>query len=130
MRKLLLLVISISSCEVYCQPLIKDYPEHFEITISNPINVPRKDILVVISTAQIPKPFNARAFLVMGGERQLPAQHTHADEHNGGIAVVLDALSAAEARERSVRFHPAAEMRRPYTKRTQAELSYKKEGEW
>jgi len=130
MRKLLLLVISISSFEVYSQPVIKDYPEHFEITISNPMNVPRKDILVVISTAQIPKPFNARAFVVMDGEREIPAQYNHADEHNGGIAFVLDALSASETREISLRFHPSADIRRPYTKRTQAELSYKKGGEW
>jgi hypothetical protein len=130
MRKFLLFAISIISFEVNGQSIIKDYPEHFQITISNSLNVPRKDILVVVSTAQIPKPFNARAFVVMDGEKEIPAQYNHADEQNRGIVFVLDALSASETREISVRFHPSADIHRPYTKRTQAELSYKKGGEW
>jgi hypothetical protein len=133
MRNVFLLVILLLSAKAYTQSVITDFPESFKVTISNPLTVSRENVLVLISAQQLSKNakrFNPHAFVVMDGEKEIPAQYNQNDADDSGIVFVLDGLAASETRQLSVRFHPSGNKPRTYTKRTQAELSYKKGGEW
>lgn len=130
MRNFFLLVLFLFSLKAYTQPAMTDYPEQFKVSISNPLNVSRENVLVVISSKQLVKNFNPLAFVVMDGEKEIPSQYNPTEEENGGIVFVLDEIAPSETRQVSVRFHPSANKPRTYTKRTQAELSYKTGGEW
>jgi hypothetical protein len=130
MRNFFLAVIFVFSLEAYTQPVMTDYPEQFTVSISNPLNVSRENVLVTISSKQLDKNFNPMAFVVMDGEKEIPSQYNRTEDENEGIVFVLDNMAASEKRQVSVRFHPSANKPRTYIKRTQAELSYKKGGEW
>jgi len=133
MRYFFLLIIILSSLKAYTQSVMTDYPESFSIAVSNPLTVSRENVLVLVSAEQIHKKlkkFNPHAFVVMDGEKEIPSQYNHNDADNSGIAFVLDGLAASETRQLSIRFHPSGNNPRSYSKRTQAELSYKKGGEW
>ena len=133
MRNFFLLVIFLFSPKAYTQSVMTDYPESFKVTISNPLTVSRENVLVLVSSQQLSKnfkKFNPHAFVVMDGEKEIPSQYNQNDADNSGIVFVLDGLAASETRQVSVRFHPSGNKPRTYPKRTQAELSYKKGGEW
>jgi Domain of unknown function (DUF4861) len=130
MRNFFLLVIFLFSIKAFTQSVVTDYPEYFTVNISNPLTVSRQNILIVISSKQLAKNFNPLAFVIMDGKKEIPSQYNRNDEENVGIVFVLDELDASETRQVSVRFHPSENKPRTYTKRTQAELSYKRGGEW
>ena len=133
MKNLILLTIVLFSINAHAQSIAADYPDHFKVTISNPLPVSRDNALVVISPEQIKKnfkKFNPLSFVILDGEREIPSQYNRSDGQNPGIVFVLDQLGASETRELLVRFHPSSNKPRTYTKRTQAELSYKRGGEW
>ena len=133
MRNVFLFVIFLFSAKAYTQSVMTDYPEFFKVTISNPLAVSRENVLVLVSSQQLSKSFkkfNPHAFVVMDGEKEIPAQYNQNDSDASGIVFVLDELGASETRQLSVRFHPSGNKPRTYPKRTQAELSYKKGGEW
>ncbi len=133
MRHFYLLVIFLFSLKAYTQSFKADYPEFFTIAISNPLPVSRENVLVLVSSQEVNKnfkKFNPHAFVVMDGEKEIPSQYNQKDGDNSGIVFVLDGLSASETRQLSIRFHPSGSKSRTYPKRTQAELSYKKGGEW
>ncbi|MFZ6011600.1 MAG: DUF4861 family protein, partial [Bacteroidota bacterium] len=52
------------------------------------------------------------------------------DSAHRGIITVLDDLNAGESRQLTIRFNRSGEIKRTYTKRTQAELSHKTGGEF
>ena len=133
MRNFFLFVMLLLYAKAYSQPVMMDYPESFNVTISNPLTVSRENVLVLVPSQQLSKnfkKFNAHAFVVMDGEKEIPSQYNQNDAEAMGIIFVLDRLGASETRHVSVRFHSSGNKPRTYPKRTQAELSYKKGGEW
>lgn len=128
-----LIAVILLSVNAFAQAIEKDFPESFKVKISNPLRLSRESVLIVLSPEQIKKgakQFNSKAFIVMDGDNEIPSQYNHVDRDNSGIVFVLGKLNASESREIIVRFHPTASVERNYSKRTQAELSYKTGGEW
>ncbi|HEY5825069.1 MAG TPA: DUF4861 domain-containing protein [Cyclobacteriaceae bacterium] len=109
------------------------YPKSFSVTVSNTLNKDRENVLVVISSEQLDKSiksFNPKAFVVWDGKSEVPSQYNINDEINKGIVFVLDKLKASESRSIVIKYNPKGEIKKNYTKRTQAELSHKTGGEW
>lgn len=127
---LLLFLISIS---LYAQDLKKEFPQSFQLRISNPLPLVRENVLIIISSDQLNKKvkgFNEKAFVVLDGAKEIPSQYNTKDKAETGVAFVLDKLNASESRVVEVRFHPTTPITRNYPKKTQAELSHKTGGEW
>ena len=125
-------VLSICS-RANAQSLSSEYPEQFQISVSNPLNRSRENVMVTIPVADLRqkiKAFNDRAFVVLDGEKEIPSQYIRNDQLNAGIIFVLDQLDASETKQLIIRYHPSATKTRTYPKRTQAELSYKQGGKW
>jgi len=125
----LLLTVQVLSA----QSIEKDFPESFQITVSNPLAVAREQVLVVVIPPQVKAgapAFNTRAFVVMDGKAEISSQYNEGDEGRPGLVFVLDKLAASESRRITVRYARTGSLSRNYTRRTQAELSYKQGGEW
>ncbi|HEX6225285.1 MAG TPA: DUF4861 domain-containing protein [Chryseolinea sp.] len=114
----------------HSQPVLKDFPAEFIVTVTNPIDASRENVLVVVPSKELPKTFNHLAFLVMDDGKEIPSQYNATESHDSGIAFVLDHVGASETRSITIRFHPSANNPRKYPKRTQAEISYKRGGSW
>jgi hypothetical protein len=133
MKYSIILAFILLTNSLFAQALEKDFPESFKVEITNTINVPRENVLIVLSPDEVSKQskkFNSKAFVVVAGGNEIPSQYNEHDQDNKGITFVLDKLEASASRDIIVRFHPTATIPRNYTKRTQAELSHKVGGEW
>jgi len=133
MKSCLSIIFLFSFCVLAAQSVEKDFPESFQIVVSNPLSVAREHVLVVLSPSQIKtaaQAFNIHAFVVTDGQTEVPSQYNEGDKDHAGIVFVLDKLAASESRRLTVRYDRKATRARSYTKRTQAELSYKTAGEW
>jgi len=131
MKKLAFLIaLIISCCQSIAQDLATQYPLSFHVKVSNPIKVSRQEAFVFISKINLPKDFNAKAFIVMDKDKKVPSQYNVNDVDYKGIVLVLPELAANESRQLEVRYAKTGEIKQEYTKRTQAELSYKTGGEW
>ncbi|MBX2963520.1 MAG: DUF4861 domain-containing protein [Cyclobacteriaceae bacterium] len=108
----------------------KEFKESFKVKVTNPTSFARTDVLVRIPKDKLPKDFNARAYSVYDKQTEVPSQYNAKDLNLTGIVLVLEKLNAAESKELVVRYNKSGEVKREYTKRTQAELSYKEGGEW
>lgn len=124
---LLLLALGIDN-SVFSQNLQQEFPRSFEIEVNNPLNRQRDNVMVFLPADDLRKnnpSFNTKAFVVLDGSTEIPAQFNHKDAENTGIVVVLDQLNAGESRRLTVRFKEQGSVERDYPKRTQAELSHK-----
>jgi hypothetical protein len=134
MRIVVLLIAGlVSFSSVIAQSIEKDFPESFQIEVSNPLAVVRGAVLVVLSPAQIKvvaPAFNARGFVVLDKQVEVASQYNQGDGDNAGIVFVVDKLAASEVRKFTVRYDRKAIREHKYTKRAQAELSYRSGGEW
>jgi Domain of unknown function (DUF4861) len=131
MRKLLFILLVIGIIiETEAQNLEKEFPLSFRVKVMNSLHVRRQDVFLFIPTTQIPKGFNNRAFVVLDKGKEIASQFNNQDVDYNGIVTVVDELAANETRELVVRFAKSGEIKRTYTKRTQAELSHKTGGEW
>jgi len=111
----------------------KDFPESFQVKVSNPLKAAREQVLVVLSPGEIKAAapeFNAEAFVVMDGKVEIPSQYIQKDSDHEGLVWVLPEMGASETRSLTVRYARKGVRKRDYPKRTQAELSYKTGGEW
>jgi len=132
-KKIGVIVLLLFSAHSFALSLEKDFPEMFTVRISNPLKTPRENVLIVLKPELIStsgKKFNDKAFVVLDGKKEIPSQYNDKDRDNTGIVFVLGKLNASESRDIVVRFHPTASVHRAYPKLTQAELSWKKGGEW
>ncbi|MDM7925243.1 MAG: DUF4861 domain-containing protein [bacterium] len=109
-----------------------EYPLSFSLTVRNPAPFDRKDEIVSLSPADIPGAvtlFNPDAAVVLRRGRELASQAV--DENGDGRTdrfLFLSDFDAGEARAFVIRYAADGVKRRPYPKRTQAELSRKTGG--
>ena len=102
-------VLSICS-RANAQSLSSEYPKQFQISVSNPLNRSRENVMVTIPVADLRqkiKAFNDRAFVVLDGEKEIPSQYIRNDQLNAGIIFVLDQLDASETKQLIIRYHPS-----------------------
>jgi len=130
-RSILFFLVFCTLIVTYAQEI--NYSKSFSVTVSNTLNKDYENVLVVISPEQLSKSvksFNAKSFVVWDGKSEVPSQYNINDVTNKGIVFVLDGLKASELRTIIVKYSPTGEIKKKYTKRTQAELSHKTGGEW
>lgn len=111
----------------------KDFPRSFTLEVSNPINVVRDEVMVIVPEEEIRKrnsDFNSNGFVVVEGGKEIASQFNRNDTQAKGIVFVLEKLKANEKRSLLIRYNPKANIKREYTKRTQAELSHRTGGKW
>ncbi|GAB3533821.1 hypothetical protein GCM10027443_19890 [Pontibacter brevis] len=129
-----LLVLSLLSAgSALAQNLKKEFPKSFTITVTNPLDQQRDDVMVLVKGDEIKKhaaAFNPQAFVVLDGTKEVPSQYNMKDSENKGIVVVLDQLAPKASRNLTIRFKENGTAVRNYPKRTQAELSHKVGGEF
>ena len=130
---LFLLFLLVFSCEQN-HPLQKEYPESIKITITNSADQDRKEELISIQVNDLKAKnasFNAHAFVVIDGEKELASQllDEHSDIAPDKIVFVSD-FTANQTKEIQLLFAVNGSKKRKYEKRTQAEISYKTDGEW
>lgn len=124
-------IILITGVMVSCaSPEEKEFPESFTVTVKNPINTDRSDVMVHVSSDKVSSDFNPDAFIVLDGAVEIPSQYNKSDQDFKGIVLVLDNVKASESKILTVRYKKEGESKRSYIKRTQAELSHKINGEW
>ncbi|HYF70736.1 MAG TPA: DUF4861 domain-containing protein [Ohtaekwangia sp.] len=134
MSKILLIVCLILSVTVAeSQSLEKEFPLSLTLEVTNPIDVAREHVMVIVPEEQIRKrnsDFNPNGFVVVDGEKEIASQFNRNDSQAKGIVFVLDKMYANEKRNVLIRYNPKANITREYTKRTQAELSHRTGGKW
>jgi hypothetical protein len=130
MRISILFLIFVLGITCDSQSQKKEFPEAVRIKVTNSASFNRSDVLVFISRENLPASFNPKAFVVMDKQTEIPSQFNPADINYSGIVLVLDNLKAKESKELIVRYNKTGEVKRNYSKRTQAELSHKVGGEW
>jgi hypothetical protein len=110
----------------FSQSIKKQFSESVSVQISNPLQTERKDVLVSIKANQLTNTeFNADAFVVMDGDKELASQYNKTDEDEKGIVFMIDALKANEKKTIIIYYNKTGKIEHNYTKRTQAELSHK-----
>ncbi|HEY9047872.1 MAG TPA: DUF4861 family protein, partial [Ohtaekwangia sp.] len=133
MKYIIFCVAVLIAAGIQAQSLEKEFPESFRVKVTNPLNIAREHVVIVLSPEEISKHarrFNSNAFIVIDNGKEIPSQYNKQDQDNAGVVFVLDKLNASASLEVIVRFHPTATLARSYPKRTQAELSHKVGGEW
>lgn len=112
----------------FSQDLTREFPKLFEIEVSNPLNWQRENVKIFLKEDDVRKnnsSFNSKAFVVLDGKKEIPAQFNHKDPENSGITFVLDQLDSKASRNITIRYNSEGIAERSYPKRTQAELSHK-----
>ncbi len=111
--------------------LTGEFSHSFTVAVKNPLQQQREDVMVYLQEDRIRTAypdFNANAFVVMEGEKEIPSQYNRKDSTKPGIVFVLDGMEANASTELVVRYNPTGTVSRSYAKRTQAELSHKQGG--
>lgn len=130
---MLLLIVFLSFSGVAGQSVEKDFPNVFQVTVTNTLAAEREQVLVVVSPGQIKKAagaFNPRAYVVMDGREEVASQYNQGDADQPGIVFVLDKMAPSASRQLTVRYARKGTQPRSYPRRAQAELSYKTGGAW
>ena len=130
MKQLFSIAIAISLLTSCASPEEKEFPESFSVTVKNPLDVSRKDVMVFIPSEKLVSDFNSKGFIILNQTKEIASQYNNNDTDYKGIVLVLDSMGANESKVLTVRFKKEGESTRNYTKRTQAELSHKTNGEW
>jgi hypothetical protein len=131
MKKLTILFAFIILCrQLQAQDVTTQYPLSIHIKVSNPLKASRQEVFVFVPEGSLPKDFNTKAFVVLDKGKKIASQCNSKDIDYKGVVTVLPELAAGESREMEIRYAKTGETKEEYTKRTQAELSYKTGGEW
>jgi len=102
-------------------------PNHFTVTVHNPLSRERADVLIHIEERDIRSKypdFNPKGFKVLVGDKEIPSQYNEEGTAKG-IVFVLPELAAKEERNISIAYDPQNHLDHNYPKRTQAEISHK-----
>ncbi len=106
-----------------------DYPETFQVEVSNPLNSLRKDETIQLDIAAIKEKhtdFNPKAFIVINDTTELPSQTEDINGDNIPDKILfLTNLNPMEKQNILIRYSKEGEMTREYKKRTQAVLGEK-----
>ena len=116
--------------QLHAQDLTKQFPLSFHVKVSNTIKASRQEVFVFVAESSLPMNFNSKAFVVLHKGKEIASQFNLKDVDYRGITLVLPELTANESCDLEVRYAKTGEIKRTYSKRTQAELSYKTGGEW
>lgn len=130
MRTTILLIIIVLGMACDSQAQKKEFSETVRVKVTNPAAFDRNDVPVFISKEKLPADFNPKAFVVTENQVEIPCQYNHQDKDYAGIVLVLDHLKASESKSLQIKYNKSGEVKRSYTKRTQAELAHKFGGEW
>lgn len=125
---IVLFLLLILGTRTVAQNLKKEFPKAFTVTVNNPLDQQRKDVMVFLPEEEIKKhspSFNAKAFVVLDGNNEVASQYNLKDEKQKGIIVMLDQLDSNASKSITIRYNQKGEATRSYPKRTQAELSHK-----
>ncbi len=124
-----LLLFGCSKTTQVNQTIINDYPEIFQVEVSNPLNSLRKDETVQLDISMIKEKhadFNPNAFIVLKDTTELPSQTEDIDGDNIPDKILfLTNLNPMEKQSVIIRYAKEGEMTRNYKKRTQAVLGQK-----
>ncbi|TXK49133.1 DUF4861 domain-containing protein [Pontibacter qinzhouensis] len=129
----LLLLLALFTLQATAQNLTKEFPKSFTVTVTNPLQEERQDVMVFLKADELKKTalaFNPKAFVVLDGKTEIASQYNSRKDDHEGLVVVLDKLEAGKSKKLTVRYNEKGEKPRTYTKRTQAELSHKVGGEF
>ena len=111
------------------QPIAQDYPEQFQVSISNPLDSLRKDVTVQLDISSIKDKhpdFNPDAFVVFDKDKELPSQTEDINgDKNPDRVLFLTDLNSKETKDITIRYSKEGVKTRKYTKRTQAVLGEK-----
>jgi hypothetical protein len=124
------LLLILSGC--VCGKLEKEYPESFNLKITNGIDIQRKDasVFVDIPTIKEKHPdFNPGAFVVVEDKKELASQLVNSDTEGQKIIFVTD-FSPKETKNLTIRYAKEGSKIREYPRRTQGELAIKTGGKW
>ncbi|WP_224999006.1 DUF4861 domain-containing protein [Cesiribacter sp. SM1] len=123
----LLLVVMYASTAA-AQDLKRTYPRSFVVEVNNPLNLNRTDVMVFLEEDKIQNQlagFNPDAFVVLDGSTEIASQYNKQDPEKRGIVAILPQMGAGQTKKLTIRYKESGELKRNYTKRTQAELSHK-----
>jgi hypothetical protein len=98
------------------------------LTITNTSSQNRENEMIYIPETKlkaIARKFNAYAFVVFDGEKEIPSQYNFNDHDYPGIIFVLDGFKKNESRKITIRYKLTGIYTGIYAKKTQAELSHK-----
>lgn len=117
-----------------CRPSQRDdLSNTFSVEVFNPSAESRKNIPLFIPLDSLQAKhadFNPNAFYIVDREAEIASQFNSSEHDVQGIFVVIDSLRGNERRNLSVYFSKQGNIKRNYTKKTQAELSHRVGGEW
>ncbi|MFT2009610.1 DUF4861 domain-containing protein [Pontibacter sp. 13R65] len=122
-----------STLQTTAQNLKKEFPKSFTVTVTNPLQEERQDVMVFLKADELKKAasaFNPKAFVVLDGKSEIASQYNLRKDDHEGLVVILDKMAAGKSRKLTIRYSETGEKPRTYTKRTQAELSHKVGGEF
>ncbi len=124
-----LLLFGCSKTAQVDQTIINDYPESFQVEVSNPINILRKNETIQMDINSIKgkhADFNPKAFIVLRDTTELPSQAEDVDGDNIPDRILfLTILNPMEKQNVVIRYAKEGVLTRKYKKRTQAVLGEK-----
>jgi hypothetical protein len=110
----------------------KEYPESFTITVTNKIDIERKEAPVFLEIAAIKEKypgFNPEAFVITEKDKELASQHIKTKNNQDKIILLAD-FASKETKKLIIRYAKEGRKEHKYPKSTQAILSIKCGGEW
>lgn len=130
MKNILYVILSACLLASCAPPEENEFPESFTVSITNPLDSLRNQVMIFVSAEKLKANFNSKAFIVIDEGVEIPSQYNSNDTDLKGIVFVVDHLHEKETKTVTIRYKKEGESKRNYTKRTQAELSHKVNGEW
>ena len=130
MKRILYYLLLTGLLAACASPEEKEFPESFTVSITNPLDSLREQVMIFVSEDQLKDDFNSKAFIVIDEGAEIASQYNSNDADLKGIVFVVDHLHEKETKTVTIRYKKDGESKRNYTKRTQAELSHKINGEW
>lgn len=131
MRYLILLAfVGLFSCSSKKQEQSNEDASSISLTVevTNPLAQERTGVMVFIDKKDLGNDFNPKSFVVKDGAVEIPSQYNKKDKE--GIVFVIDDLGANAEKIYTISYDKEGEKVHDYKKRTQAEISIKKGGEF
>lgn len=127
-----LIIYCLASFHLVAQNHVTDLPEAFTITVKNPLDANRTNVLVTLKSKDLKKQhpsFNKDAFIVTDGSKELESQwSTNGQEE--ALKFLLEEIAAKTSKEITIKYSQEGNFKKDYPKRTQAELSHKTGGKF